>query len=225
MVITQLASPAEHRAAAARAAAAYTQLAAVSLHDAVLATSAQHMADTHRVLAALWSKASGALDPESAFFRLASSALTSATAVPGPTGARPAVQIAAVRRSWTATLGEMNIPLVFPAALIPEHVPAPDWAAARARYLHGMSPERYVQARRDQAATLGGATGVLAGVDAYLVDAAAAAGDHALVTVYARWAWLVGQVRADTPVDSAQAIARSVLGPIESVRAAQHVDL
>lgn len=225
MIITQLASPAEHRAAASRAAAAYTQMVAGSLANPVIATSAQHAADMHRVLTALWSKAAVTMDPESAFFRLASLATATATAVPAPMNVRPATLIAGVRRAWSNALADMNIPLVFPAVQIPATIDVPDWAGARTRYLHNMTPQEYVTARLQQATQLGGASGLLAGLDAYLVDAAVSTGDDAFLTVYARWAWLVSRVQADTPLDAAQAIARDVLGVVESVRASEYVEL
>ena len=68
---------------------------------------------------------------------------------------------------------------------------------------------------RQQAGTV---EGVLAGVRAYLLDAAVVAGDEGLLSVHARLAWLAeGGVNAGT-VEGLVEHVRQVIGPVEMVR-------
>lgn len=218
-MITQLAHPTQHREAAARSAAAYTQLVRTNRADPVIATSSQLAADMHRVLAAVWGKASASMDPETTFFRLASTATEQAALVPPPPNATVAELIASTRAHWSGALSGLNVPIVFPSTVLRTEQAVPDWARARTAFLHQMTPQQYVQARLAQRDQFTGARRVLAATDAYLVTAAMNAGDHALVTVYARRARLATTLNADMSAEDALVVVTEALGPVEMVRA------
>lgn len=224
MSVTHLASPADHRAHASRLATQYSELSvhAVQQGDWPTAVATQWASDMHRVLAALWGKAAVATDPETTFFSVASQVAATAFAVP-VASAGGKEHIEAARARWAEALGGLNVPLVFTPLSHLQGAPTVDWQAARETRLSGWAPDAFVQARRQQAHELPGVPGVLAAVEAFLIDQATHAGDDQLVTVTAGMALVGASVPAEASTEEAVAAAKDALGPIMAVRATPYL--
>jgi len=214
--VTHLASPADHRAHASLSAHAVQQ------GDWPAAVATQWASDMHRVLAALWGKAAVATDPETTFFSIASQVAAAAFSVSVPqAGGKEYIE--AARARWTDALGGLNVPLVFTPLSHLHGAPQVDWQAARDTRLSGWTPEAFVQARRDQARDLPGVSGVLAAVEAFLIDQALHAGDDQLVTVTAGMALAGAAVHAEASTEDAVAAVKDALGPVVAVRATPYL--
>lgn len=224
MSVTHLASPADHRAHASRLATQYNELSmhGVQQGDWSTAVATQWASDMHRVLAALWGKAAVATDPETTFFTVASQVAVAAFATPvAPAGGKEYVE--AARSRWTAALGGLNVPLVFTPLAHLQGAPVVDWQAARDARLSGWEPAAFVQARREQAATLSGLSAALAAAEAFLIDQAIHAGDELLVTVTAGMALVGAAVRVESSTEDAVEAVKEALGPVVAVRATPYL--
>ena len=225
MALLQIVPVGVHRSAAAKSAAAYTALVnRFAVSDPVLAVACQQGADMARVTAALWSMSSVTSDPESTFFRLASTVTARAVAVPFSHEVRPDQLVAAWRRAWIAAVSEANIPLAFPESSV-RPGPVLDLALARSRFVGFAQVDEFVAAQYARGAALGGSGGLLESARGYLVAVASAAGDRALLSAQARWAWLESLASASAPLEEVRGHVRTVLGPVDAVRATEFLSI
>lgn len=218
----QVATADEMRAQAARLATAMTQASVgrAQVGDASTALACQWVADVNRVIGALWNRAGVTADPHAVFFDLAERVLTAADTVDVAVGAPASAILAEFRAAFYRTCMALHIPLVFPPAthLATLYTPV-DLRAMREQILRDTDEAGFVEGRLSAARSTAGPAALRLALDAYLVDVAARAGDHLLLTATARMIALA----AAAPPDSADmgqvaAAAQMLLGPVEWVR-------
>lgn len=221
----QVATAEQMRAHASAVAATlgHASVGRAQVGDATTALACQWIADVNRVAVALWNRAGVTADTHAVFFDLAEKVLTAAGDVNVDAGAPAAALLTEVRAAFSQACAALNIPLVFPPATHLGTLYTPvDLRAMREQILHGATPAEYVAAKLAQARTSPGPVGFRAGVDAYLVDAAARTGDDLMLTAAARMIAL-STLPPATDASALTAAVRELLGPVEWVRAQPYV--
>jgi len=212
-------TPTQWRTLDGQASARYSELSRqLALRgDAPAALATQVSADTHKVMAGLWLKASGAHNPLGAFMAMASKVVRPMLPLGGGTD-DVATVVDAVRSAWATSLRPLNVPTFFSPL---EHLirlgPVGE-EQVRHRMVGDAATRDFLA--RTSADVRADPTRLDLVVQVHLVRMAEQVGDDALVSALARWLLvqsMVDPAKGGGPAAVAAAAAEA-LGPVEMIR-------